>query len=146
MTIVLPKQPLPLTGIMSMNYFHDGDVSWRVGLVQAVESYHLWSEGLGFESRSPRIVQTKVRFATDTIPQTPHRVGALWLSSPFFFMHDPWPLNASDYGLHLHGSTVCRRASECWCEHICNSVSEWFQPYICNCWWSKSWSVQPNRP
>ena len=47
------------------------------GLVQAVESYRLWPEGLGFESRSPRIAQTKVRLATDTLPQTPHRAGAL---------------------------------------------------------------------
>ena len=46
-------------------------------LVQAVESYRLWPEGLGFESRSPRIAQARVRLATNTLPQTPHRAGAL---------------------------------------------------------------------
>ena len=40
----------------------------RVGLVQAVESYRLWPEGHGFESRSPRIAQARVRLATDTLP------------------------------------------------------------------------------
>ena len=30
-----------------------------------------------FESRSPRIAQARVRLATDTLPQTPHRAGAL---------------------------------------------------------------------
>ena len=49
----------------------------RAGLVQAVESYRLWPECPGFESRSPRIVQARVRLATDTLPQTPHRAGAL---------------------------------------------------------------------
>ena len=49
----------------------------RAGLVQAVESYRLWPEGPGFESRSPRIAQARVRLATDTLPQTPHRAGAL---------------------------------------------------------------------
>ena len=52
-------------------------VFWRAGLVQAVESYRLWPEGPGFESRSSRIAQARVRLATDTIPQTPHRAGAL---------------------------------------------------------------------
>ena len=42
-----------------------------------VESYRLWPEGPGFESRSPRIAQARVRLATDTLPQTPHRAGAL---------------------------------------------------------------------
>jgi len=50
---------------------------WRAGLVQAVESYRLWPEGPGFESRSPRIAQARVRLATNTLPQTPHRAGAL---------------------------------------------------------------------
>ena len=45
--------------------------------MQAVESYRLWPEGPGFESRSPRIAQARVRLATDTLPQTPHRAGAL---------------------------------------------------------------------
>ena len=45
--------------------------------MQAVESYRLWPEGPGFESRSPRITQARVRLATDTLPQTPHRAGAL---------------------------------------------------------------------
>jgi len=45
--------------------------------VQAVESYCLWSEGLGFESQSPRIAQARVRLAIDTLPQTLHRAGAL---------------------------------------------------------------------
>ena len=40
-------------------------------------TYCLWPEGLGFESQSPRIAQTRVRLATDTLPQTPHRAGAL---------------------------------------------------------------------
>ena len=31
----------------------------------------------GFESRSPRIAQARVRLATDTLPQTPHRARAL---------------------------------------------------------------------
>ena len=48
----------------------------RAGLVQAVESYRLWPEGLGFESRSPRIAHARVRLATNTLPQTPHRAGA----------------------------------------------------------------------
>jgi len=52
-------------------------MSWRAGLVQAVEAYRLWPEGPGFESRSPRIAQARVRLATDTLPQTPHRAGAL---------------------------------------------------------------------
>ena len=34
-------------------------------------------EGPGFELRSPRIAQARVRLATDTLPQTPHRAGAL---------------------------------------------------------------------
>ena len=45
--------------------------------MQAVESYRLWLEGPGFESRSPRIAQVRVRLATNTLPQTPHRAGAL---------------------------------------------------------------------
>ena len=49
----------------------------RTGLVQAVESYRLWPEGPGFESRSSRIAQARVRLATDILPQTPHRAGAL---------------------------------------------------------------------
>ena len=49
----------------------------RAGLMQAVESYRLWPEGPGFESRSPRIAQARVRLATDTLPQTLHRAGAL---------------------------------------------------------------------
>jgi len=53
------------------------DITRRAGLVQAVESYRLWPEGPGFESRSPRIAQAWVRLATDTLPQTPHRAGAL---------------------------------------------------------------------
>ena len=48
----------------------------RAGLVQAVESYRLGPEGPGFESRSPRIAHARVRLATDTLPQTPHRAGA----------------------------------------------------------------------
>ena len=51
---------------------------WRAGLVQAVESYRLWPEDPGFESRSPRIAQARVRLATDTLLQTPHRAGALY--------------------------------------------------------------------
>ena len=31
----------------------------------------------GFESRFPRITQARVRLATNTLPQIPHRVGAL---------------------------------------------------------------------
>ena len=54
---------------------------WRAGLVQAVESYRLWLEGPGFESQSPRIAQARVRLATDTLPQTPHRAGALCTGS-----------------------------------------------------------------
>ena len=50
---------------------------WRAGLVQAIESYRMWPEGPGFESRSPRIAQARVRLATNTLPQTPHRAGAL---------------------------------------------------------------------
>ena len=59
---------------------------WRASLVQAVESYRLWSEGLGFESRSPRIAQARVRLATDTLPQTPHRAERELsaLGTPFF--------------------------------------------------------------
>ena len=60
-------------------------VQWRVGLVQAVESYRLWSEGPGFESRSPRIAQARVRLATDTLPQTLHRAGALCTGYALFF-------------------------------------------------------------
>jgi len=59
----------------------------RAGLVQAVESYRLWPEGPGFESRSPRIAQARVRLATDTLPQTPHRAGALCTEyAPFFIL------------------------------------------------------------
>ncbi|XP_066340762.1 pentatricopeptide repeat-containing protein At4g14820-like [Miscanthus floridulus] len=49
----------------------------RASLVQAVESYRLRLEGPGFESRSPRIARARVRLATDTLPQTLHRAGAL---------------------------------------------------------------------
>ena len=49
----------------------------RAGLVQAVESYRMRPEGLGFESQSPRIAQARLRLVTDTLPQTPHRAGAL---------------------------------------------------------------------
>ena len=31
-----------------------------------------------FESRSPRIAQARVRLATNTLPQTLHRAGALY--------------------------------------------------------------------
>jgi hypothetical protein len=48
-----------------------------VTVVQAVESYRLWPEGPGFESRSPHIAQVRVRLATNTLSQTPHRAGAL---------------------------------------------------------------------
>ena len=41
------------------------------------ESYRLWPEGPGFELRSPRIAQARVRLATNTLPQTPHIAGAL---------------------------------------------------------------------
>ena len=51
--------------------------NWRAGLVQAVESYRLWPEGPRFESWSPRIAQARVRLATNTLHQTPHRAGAL---------------------------------------------------------------------
>jgi hypothetical protein len=34
-------------------------------------------DGPGFESRSPRIVQARVRLATNTLLQIPHRAGAL---------------------------------------------------------------------
>ena len=40
-------------------------------------TYRLWPEGPGFESQSPRITQARVRLATDTLPQTPRRAGAL---------------------------------------------------------------------
>ena len=52
-------------------------VQGRAGLVQAVESYHMWPEGPMFESRSPRIAQARIRLATNTLPQTPYRAGAL---------------------------------------------------------------------
>ena len=45
--------------------------------MQAVESYRLSPEGPGFELRSPRIAQARVRLTTDTLSQTPHRAGAL---------------------------------------------------------------------
>ena len=32
---------------------------------------------MNIESRSPRIAQARVRLATDTLPQIPHRAGAL---------------------------------------------------------------------
>ena len=59
---------------------------WRAGLVQAVESCRLWPEGPGFESRSPRIAQARVRLATDTLPQTPHRAGALCTGYALFIL------------------------------------------------------------
>ena len=58
---------------------------WRAGLVQAVESYRLWPEGPGFESQSPHIAQARVRLATNTLPQTPHRAGALCTGYALFF-------------------------------------------------------------
>ena len=61
-------------------------VEWRAGLVQAVESYRLWPEGPGFESRSPRIAQARVRLATDTLPQTPHWAGALCTRYALFLL------------------------------------------------------------
>ena len=61
---------------------------WRAGLVQAVESYRLWPEGPGFESRSPRIAQARVRLATDTLLQTPHRAGALCTGYALYSMLD----------------------------------------------------------
>ena len=68
--------------------------------VQAVESYRLWPEGPGFESRSSRIAQARVRLATDTLPHTPHRAGALCtgyalLTHPQLTFHlKPAPENA----------------------------------------------------
>ena len=59
---------------------------WRAGLVQTVESYRLWPEGSGFESRSPRIAQARVNLATDTLPQTLHRAGALCTGYVLFFV------------------------------------------------------------
>ena len=55
-------------------------------LVKAVESYRLWLEGPGFESRSPRIAQTMVRLATNTLPQTSHRAGALCTGYALFIV------------------------------------------------------------
>ena len=40
-------------------------------------TYRLWPEGSGFESQSPHIAQVRIRLATDTLSQTPHRAGAL---------------------------------------------------------------------
>ena len=53
--------------------------------MQAVESYRMWPEGPGFESRSPRIAQARVRLATNTLPQTPHRAGALRTRYALFY-------------------------------------------------------------
>jgi len=60
----------------------------RAGLVQAVESYRLWPEGPVFESWSPRIAQARVRLATDTLPQTPHRAGALCTGYAIDLIHN----------------------------------------------------------
>jgi len=49
------------------------------------ESYRLWPKGPGFESPSPRIAQARVRLATNTLPHTPHRAGALCIGYTFFF-------------------------------------------------------------
>ena len=57
---------------------------WRPGLVQVVESYRLWPEGPGFELWYPRIAQARVRLATNTLPQPPHRAGALCTGYAFF--------------------------------------------------------------
>jgi len=57
--------------------------------VQAVESYRLRPEGPGFQSRSPRIAQARVRLATDTLSQTPHRAGALYTRYILFFVFNP---------------------------------------------------------
>ena len=72
------------------------------GLVQAVESYRLWPEGPGFESRSPRIAQARVRLATNTLPQTPHRAGALCTGYALFISnkHDIMKL-ALKTNLHM---------------------------------------------
>ena len=40
--------------------------------------------GPGFESRSPRIAQARVRLVTDALPQTPHRAGALYTGYALF--------------------------------------------------------------
>jgi len=61
----------------SISLWYRGCFIEGVGQVQVVESYCLWPEGPGFESRSPRIAQARVRLATNTFYQTPHRAGAL---------------------------------------------------------------------
>ena len=48
-------------------------------------SYKLYQTWVGYESQSPRIVQARVRLATDTLPQTPYRAGALCTGYAFFF-------------------------------------------------------------
>ena len=73
----------------------------RAGLVQAVESYRRKPEGPGFKSRSPRIAQARVRLATDTLPQTPHRVGALCIGYALFFS------SRVDVAVSFHFAHIC---------------------------------------
>ena len=40
----------------------------------------------GFESRSPRIAQARVRLATNTFPQTPHKAGALCIGYALYYL------------------------------------------------------------
>ena len=74
----------------------------RAGLVQAVESYRLWPEGPGFDSRSPRIAQARVRLATDTLSQTPHRAGALCTGYAPLLCNYPYA-----YVVHMHVLYMC---------------------------------------
>jgi len=88
----------------------------RAGLVQAVESYCLWPEGPGFESRSSRIAQARLRLATDTLPQIPHRAGALYTGS-FFMLVGCYEI----YSLHHLFQSVLKSDSVPWLDMRCSN-------------------------
>ena len=77
--------------------------------MQAVESYHLLPEGPGFESRSPRIAQARVRLAINTLPQTPHRAGALCTEYALILghtFHSADPSEAKYYWTEVIGKSL----------------------------------------
>ena len=96
----------------------------RAGLMQAVESYRLWSEGPGFKSRPSHIAQVRVRLATDTLPQTPH-----WVR-PFTCRMQRCEIGVKLFDSSLEVTTHTRRTTKG--DHIgIHHLLFWFIP---SCW------------
>ena len=87
--------------------------------MQAVESYRLWPEGPEFESRSPCIAQARIRLATNTLPQTPHRVGALCTRYVFYWVSVPHCSRQNYVNGHI---LVVSALLQCSWLHVCSQI------------------------